>query len=270
MSVEPDILIVDEALAVGDVRFQQKCFRKFKEFKNSGRTILFVSHDMGVVKMFCNHVLWLDNGKIRSSGPPEKITKEYLAYMTYGLETMAVQENISENKIQSEYKSGETIEWQSTSGYSSFGEGGAIIVATALYSKARSEPILLFEGGEEVVYYVKVISKISIESPIVGFILNDDHGVHLLGYNSHNLGLKLEPLNPGDIKTYCFHFKFPRLKQGAYLFSPAIAEGTPLTHTQYHWVHDAYVVQVVNPAEIANIGCYFIPEQASFVELVTV
>lgn len=265
INIDPHILIVDEALAVGDVRFQQKCFRKLNEFRNDGRTVLFVSHDMSAVKMFCDRSMWLDCGKVQSTGTPDKVTKEYISFMAYGLET--------DSERKEKLKDGSIVDspdikinWENTAHCLSFGDGCAEIVATTLYSKARSERITIFKGGEEVVYYVKITARHRIELPIVGFLLNDDHGIHILGYNSHNLGLTIEPLEPGETRVFRFEFKFPCLKSGAYLFSPAIAEGTQMTHVQHHWVHDAYMVQIANTDTIANMGFYFIPEGASLVE----
>ena len=225
-----------------------------------------MSHDVSAVKLFCNKAIWLDQGLVKRSGVPDEVTKEYLSFMAYGLET----ETVSPKEKFVEGVSGDAtcqeIKWESTAKCASFGDGGATILATALYSKARGERITMFEGGEDVSYYVRIKANQLVESPIIGFILNDDHGVHLLGYNSHNLGLKLPPLKAGEIKNFRFEFKFPRLRVGTYLFSPAIAEGTQLTHEQLHWVHDACVVQITNADEISRMGCYFLPETALIFE----
>ena len=267
INVDPNILIIDEALAVGDVRFQQKCYRKLKEFKDDGRTALFVSHDLSAIKLFCDKTIWFEQGQVRRSGVPDEVTKKYLSFMAYGLET-----DTGSSKIRSTEGStadsvcNQDIKWESTERCASFGAGGATILATALYSKMRRERIIAFEGGEEVCYYLKIKAHQRIESPIIGFILNDDHGVSLLGYNSHNLGLTLAPIESDEIKIFCFEFKFPRLRIGTYLFSSAIAEGTQLTHEQFHWVHDAYAVQISNVEEISRMGCYFLPDTALIYE----
>lgn len=261
VNVNPDILIIDEALAVGDVRFQQKCYRKLKEFRNSGRTVLFVSHDMGAIKMFCDRSIWLDCGKIQAMGTPEKVTKEYISFMSYGLKIDSEHKEKPEEGLIVDSLRDIKINWESTAHCESFGDGGAEIKATAFYSKTHGEPIKIFEGGEEVIYYVKITAKQRIEVPLIGFLINDDHGVHMLGYNNHNLGFTIEPFEPGETRVFRFEFKFPRFKPGAYLFSVAIAEGTLLVHLQHHWVHDAYVVQVESKEEIAQMGCYFIPDK---------
>lgn len=77
--VDADLLLVDEVLAVGDAYFQQKCYRKIQEFQQTGRTILFVSHDMEVVRRIATRALWLDNGELRADGPVQLVTQQYLA-----------------------------------------------------------------------------------------------------------------------------------------------------------------------------------------------
>ena len=81
INVEPDILIVDEILSVGDMRFQAKCFNKFKEFKKEGVTILYVGHDVGMMRTFCDRCIWLNNGKVVADGEPVFITSKYTEFM---------------------------------------------------------------------------------------------------------------------------------------------------------------------------------------------
>ncbi len=79
---DPDILIVDEALAVGDYRFQAKCYNKFEELKEKGKTILFVSHDVDAVRRFCTRAIWLDNGKLIMDGDVCEVTSKYMEFIT--------------------------------------------------------------------------------------------------------------------------------------------------------------------------------------------
>ncbi len=75
--IDPDILIIDEALAVGDIKFQRKCFTKIDEFRRSGRTIVLVSHDLNTIATFCDHAIFLEGGRIFDQGEPQRITKVY-------------------------------------------------------------------------------------------------------------------------------------------------------------------------------------------------
>lgn len=86
INVDPDILIVDEALAVGDMKFQAKCFKKFEELKSKGITILFVGHDVSSIRKFCDRTLWLNNGELIAFGDTLSVTAEYMEYMNSGTE----------------------------------------------------------------------------------------------------------------------------------------------------------------------------------------
>src|SRR5271169_4397552 len=79
INVDPDILIIDEALSVGDIRFQQKCFRKIREFQKNNKTIILVTHDVGAVKSFCNSALWLVEGALYLMGEPDDVCKKYIS-----------------------------------------------------------------------------------------------------------------------------------------------------------------------------------------------
>jgi len=87
INVEPEILIVDEVLSVGDMRFQQKCIRKMEKLADYGVTILFVTHDTGLINKFCNRAIWIKDGEIKNIGSSSQITKEYFSFMSFGLET---------------------------------------------------------------------------------------------------------------------------------------------------------------------------------------
>ena len=99
INIEPEILIIDEALAVGDMRFQQKCFRKLEEFKENRCTILFVSHEPGAIINFCDSVMWLMDGQIYQTGRPSLIMKRYVSYMSYDVITgnRKISKKVSEN-----------------------------------------------------------------------------------------------------------------------------------------------------------------------------
>ena len=102
INVDPDILIVDEALSVGDVFFQNKCFRRFEEMRSNNTTILFVSHDLGAIKMFCDRVLWLKDGEVFMLGDRDEVCA---AYMNYQFDCMnedvaEVVENLNESQIE--------------------------------------------------------------------------------------------------------------------------------------------------------------------------
>lgn len=239
--VDPDILIIDEALAVGDMRFQQKCYRKINEFKEKGKTIILITHDMAAVKNFCSTAAWLKDGKISMTGPPAEIIKSYSSYMNYDLQTA-----LPSVRDEGALRKGSGIEWEDVSGCPSFGEGGAVIKRVSLYAKDPYRKIAAFGGGEWVVFYAEIEALQDIASPIVGLVMNNSYGQQILGIGNWMLDKEIGPLAKGDTIIAEFEMKMPLLKNGQYSFTISIAEGTEASHTQLHWVHDAYVLEIVN------------------------
>lgn len=260
--VDPDILIVDEALSVGDIRFQQKCYRKMGEFKDDGKTIIMVTHDLAAVKKFCDSVIWINEGSIRKAGNAEEVVKSYVSYMAYNAEASAAQpEAVAPQVTSSSPEAG--ILWDDMTGYSSFGDGGAEIKRVALYSADKARKVTTVEGREELLLMLDVQVKQDILAPIFGFILNDRYGNQIMGTNSYVLGSEVRPLKSGERITVDLKFVLPALMNGEYVFAIAIAEGDQQNHIQHHWIHDACVLQVASAFEGARIGCFVVPEEAA-------
>lgn len=266
ITVDPDILIVDEALSVGDIRFSQKCYRKIKEFRSRGKTIIMVTHDTGAVISFCTRAVWLQDGEVRQDGNPDDVVKQYISFMSYGTTALDTERaesgklGILKQDPQNVEDRSKAIQWEEVSACSSFGEGGAKITRVALYDKDYSHRITFIKGESErvVKFLVEFICMQDIESPIVGFTVKDELGNQILGTNSSILGMNLQRFISGNKNTIEFEFEFPLLRNGNYSISPAIAEGTLENHIQHHWVHDAYVVQLVSKNEAAKMG-FLIP-----------
>jgi ABC-type polysaccharide/polyol phosphate transport system ATPase subunit len=265
INVDPDILVIDEALAVGDIRFQQKCFRKIKEFSDNGKTIIFVSHDTGAINNLCSRAIWLNDNAIYRCGAPQEITREYISYMSYDSVTITNLPD-ADNQIIAEDEDippEESIEWNNLEGCSFFGEGGAEIKRVALYLNKSQKNVNILQGGEDVVFALDIKINSDIYFPIIGFSVKDEYGNNILGINTYIYKIEVRPLFKGERIVVEFIFKFPMLKNGNYTFSPAIAEGTQENHIQHHWVHDAYVIQLLNNDIKHRIGSYLISENVS-------
>lgn len=261
INVEPDILIIDEALSVGDFRFQQKCMRKFDSFLKDNKTILFVSHDHGSVLRYCNRAIWLRDGKIFQDGTPNDVCKDYIAFMSYGDTFLKKTEKhplVDYKNAHSTYSTvhpdKEQIEWQKIDSCKSFGQGGAVIRQVAFFAKNDGRKIVFFEGGERVVFCLEFEAKKNIPQLIVGFHLSNAKGIHLFGLNNIAAGIELPPVSIGEVKVIQFEFNFPFLKDDTYSFSPAIAEGSQDDHIQHHWVYDAYMIRVISEDPLAHLG----------------
>ncbi len=264
INVEPDILIVDEALSVGDFRFRQKCMRKFDDFLQANKTILFVTHDHGAVVQYCTKAVWLKDGAVQRIGSPHDVCKNYISYMSYGEIDDGADLTLPGNNLPgkvpvvSEKTKYTDISWEGIGECASFGEGGAEVLKVCLVYQKNHKKIEFFEGGERVIFFVKVLIHQDISDLIVGFHLSSSKGVNLLGMNSYVAGVNLVNFTIGDEIVVEFEFDFPYLLSGQYSFSPAVAEGTQEDHIQHHWVHDAYIVRVVGDKKFEVLGSQFV------------
>lgn len=233
VNVKPEILIVDEALSVGDVRFQQKCYRKIREFKENG-TVLFVSHDTGAISSFCDRVIWLDNGEIYKEGEPGEIIEEYLSFMRYDIkndEKETLEHNVEED--------------EDNTCILAFGDSSAQF--TKIFLKDESGTLISqVKGGQTILIDMEVISKKTIEYPILGFNIKDTLGNELVVSNTIFEKIKLPIIYPG--RTYHFKWKmeFPHFHAGDYPVDISLAEGTYQNHEQLHFITDALIIKCVD------------------------
>ncbi|PCE25228.1 ABC transporter ATP-binding protein [Paraburkholderia acidicola] len=259
--VDADILVVDEALAVGDAFFNQKCLRFMDRFRETG-TILFVSHDTSTVKKICTRVIWIDKGTVMRSGDPDEVCEAYLeAYYdagppnTAGVAAAPIQPTPQplvlaagrDSRLvainQSKYRNDIEI-FRFESSAASFGSGDARIVDVELVDEEGSS-LSWAVGGERVTLRVTAQIRERIDSAIVGFFFNDNLGQPLFGDNTY-LSYRDKPVScsEGDNLVACFTFAMPILPTGDYSINVAIADGTQQSHVQLHWVHDALPVKV--------------------------
>lgn len=242
INVDPDILIVDEALSVGDIKFQQKCYRKIREFKEKG-TVLFVSHDTGAISSFCDRVIWLDNGKIFKEGAPGEILKEYLAFMRYELNADSSKLTVLDQTItDSEATEGET---DNNTCHFEFGTSAAQFTRIQLMNKEH-KLISQVNGGEEIIIQMEIIARENIASPILGFDIKDTLGNELVVTNTVFEEIRLPVLLSNH--SYCFEWRFcfPSFHTGDYPLDIALADGTYQNHEQIHFVTDAIIIKCVD------------------------
>lgn len=225
--VDADILVVDEAMAVGDAFFVQKCMRYLREFKARG-TLLLVTHDAAAVTALCDRAVWLDKGRVRGDGPAREVVEAYQA----GL----YEEQQGESRVP---ESGQAL--ASEIRPPAFGLGEARIESARLFGD-RGRPLHQVSGGEAVTLEVCVrAGELGIARPIIGFLVKDRLGQVLFGTNTCDAThqTRAAGIGPGDAATCRFGFPMPRLAQGDYVVAVAIADGDRFDHVQQHWVHDA-------------------------------
>jgi lipopolysaccharide transport system ATP-binding protein len=240
--VDPEILLVDEALAVGDIYFRQRCMRKVHELRARGVTILFVSHSTGDVKAIADRVMWLDHGHMMSIGDPEPVISKYLAAMVEKDSTYLTLKKPSERPTFASDQAPEIVD-RIPNVDRRHGDGRAEILGIALLD-SYGRAIGLIEPLTRVVVRISVRAKEEIPLPIVGFMMRNHLGMDFSGTNTTREGYELPPLGPGGIVTVDFHLDLPELYPQVFSFSPAIADGTLLGYRMCDWIDNAIAVQM--------------------------
>jgi lipopolysaccharide transport system ATP-binding protein len=256
--VDADLLIIDEALSVGDVFFSQKCMRFLREFQRRG-SVLFVSHDFTAVLGFCDRVLWLEDGRVRRMGMPKEVVEEYLGSSIEATQD-ALQPPPPDAQMAAERKPSEGTTDVVGAGIematrratlfrqrATFGRRGAHISDVRLEHE-DGRLLNWAGGGERVTLFVEIEAASAIASPIVGFFVKDRLGQHLLGDNTY-LIRKDDPLAlaAGGRAVAIFSFEMPFLASGDYTIAVSIADGTQDAHVQHEWIHDALAFRVDQP-----------------------
>jgi lipopolysaccharide transport system ATP-binding protein len=268
--VDADVLVIDEALAVGDAFFTQKCMRFLRTFMNKG-TVLFVSHDTASVKGLCSHAMWLDKGMIKKQGKPKEICENYLeAFFEEQQGTSFVKNKIDQNEKKEVAYKDQRQKFINNSNIRNdihvfefnpkgacFGKGDARILKVELHDSIGN-PISWIVGGEEVVLKIYAVCTTGMNSPIIGFFVNDRLGQCLFGDNTYITSLN-NPIscNENDIIASEFKFYMPRLPVGDYSITVAIANGSQENHVQHHWIHDALIFR--SEASSVSSGLVGIP-----------
>ena len=265
--VDADLLIIDEALAVGDARFTQKCMRYLKEFKKKG-SILFVSHDVGAVTGLCDRAIWLDHGRVQAEGDAVRVCEQYVA----SLFDRPAQTGVTQNSEASppselpgnhgadanqhvlftasappeESRPGITSCSAFNPAASAFGSGGAEIVDAGLFDPRQGTRLTQVPEGQEVDLRIVVQTDTLVSKPIFGFYIKDRLGQLLLGENTFWEDVQQPAIAVGERAGARFRFKWPALAKGSYALTVALADGTMADHIQRHWMHDAVIFEVLS------------------------
>lgn len=243
INMNPDILIVDEALSVGDLKFQRKCLREMEKIKDSGKTVIFVSHDTNVINNFCSRVIWINDGEIKAIGNPTEVTKMYTSYMAYNSESQKKYSNVETEK---------DSEWQNMDTTFSFGEGKIQITGVRINS---SLGLFRTSANLETEISIRALAHQAVDKVGFGIMLKDYVGNPLFTVNNYIYSKKNVAVPKNQEVVGSFKFKFPPLQQGQYVLSTTVSEGTQLDHVQHHWIHDAVIINVLPSDKDIELGC---------------
>ncbi|MDD3935649.1 ABC transporter ATP-binding protein [Rhodoferax sp.] len=235
----PDVLIVDEALSVGDAYFQHKSFDRIREFGKQGTTLLIVSHDKGAIQGICDRVILLNAGRLAMQGEPEAVMDYYNAMLADHQNQEVKQEVREDGKVQ-------TIS----------GTGDATVTAIALVD-SQNRPLEVVDVGQPVCLRITVQAHKSISRLVLGYGIKDRLGQVIYGTNTH---LKEQPLtNVAAGDKFQFDIAFPaNLGPGTYSVQTALVSNDSHLTNNYEWRDLALVFNVVNINKSHFAGCAWI------------
>jgi ABC-type polysaccharide/polyol phosphate transport system ATPase subunit len=254
--MDPDVLIVDEALSVGDIFFQQRCIRRIQQLKKNGVTILFVSHDLEAVRSLADRTIWMQHGQVHLEGRTDEVVSKYLAAMI----TRGRKEIMGDEAI------GKPIASPSELGLSDealqripsvlehipnvdhrYGNGKARILGIGIFG-GEGSPAPSAAQGDRICLRISVAFHDDVEHPNVGFMMRNRLGEDVTGTNVMFEGERLLPVRAGDRISVDFVMDLPFLQAGFYYFSPAVADGALDQYDMCDWIDNACAVEVLERA----------------------
>lgn len=229
---KPDILIVDEALSVGDVFFQQKCNTYMKE-NMQGVTKILVTHDMNSIANMADRVILLDKGRIIQEGRPLEVIEQYLKMM----HTEVFSENLSEEIFNQNFIT--NSDWMQVTSDDIGGAGDVKIIAA--YYRINGVKTDVVKTGDEVQIGIQIQADKTIKELIVGYIFKDKYGNSIMGENSIGSGLNLIEVQKGGIYQIFFKINWIEIKEGDYFLTIGLGEGTDqMVHKIQCWAHNIF------------------------------
>lgn len=260
--VDADILVIDEALAVGDAVFTQKCMSFIRAFQERG-TLLFVSHDIGSVLNLCKYSIWLGHGTIKKTGASKEVAAAYLQHTlqaSYGHAAVlnATEDDTSSPRIANKLISSEEVEIPLVDYQARFSVRDNLPnargwqTASAAITSIRLERLdpsaeAVFEGGETVRVIISAKAHQDIDHPIIGFLVRDRLGQDLFGENTLSFtNIQPNPIRANEEFVGEFVFRLPMLPNGEYAVMASVADGDRHDNVQHHYLHDALILNVTS------------------------
>ncbi|GAU02668.1 ABC transporter ATP-binding protein [Burkholderia stabilis] len=236
----PDVLIVDEALSVGDAYFQHKSFDRIREFGKQGTTLLIVAHDKAAIQAICDRAVLLNAGRLEMEGPPEAVMDYYNAMLADRENSEVRQETLDSGAVQ-------TVS----------GSGEALIEDVTLVDQA-GQPVEVISVGQPVALRVKVRCVQAIPELVVGYMIKDRLGQTVFGTNTYHLKQVLVDLAEGQ--SVELHFEFlANIGVGSYSVAVALHTGDAHLANNYQWRDHALVFNVVNIKMDDFVGVAWLP-----------
>lgn len=250
-AVEPDVLIIDEALSVGDAHFSQKCLKRIRAFKESGATVLFVSHDPNAVTSLCDEAVLLSDGRVQDVGTPKDILEQYgvlLAAQGQANKEMAFRREV--NRLQTGARKSGSFE--------------ALITEVRLLDAEGRESDLFFLG-KTLTIEMTVVFLADVDSPTAGIMIRDEFGTDVFGTNTALLGIELGHRKESDQLT--FRISLPvRLGEGKYTLTTAIHDSETHLEKCFDWTDRAALFSVRAAGKRISTGRLFLDSTWEVIE----
>lgn len=244
-AIRPDILIVDEALSVGDAYFVHKSFERIRQFREQGTTLLIVSHDKAAIQAICDRAILLNAGKVELEGEPEAVMDAYNALI-------ADKESHTLQQILTEEGKTQTVS----------GSREAVIQHIGLFNE-NAEPIEVVSVGQQVELRLHVATAAAIPELVAGFMIKDRLGQVIFGTNTYHLQHVLHNLSSKAVSILSFRFP-ANLGPGTYSISTALHTKDTHISKNYEWKDLALIFNVINTSKPEFIGTSWL---APFVEI---
>ena len=235
-AIRPDILIVDEALSVGDAYFQHKSFERIREFRRQGTTLLMVTHDRGAIQSICDRAILLDGGHMAKEGSPQEVMDYYNALIAHREHSSVSQVGAGEGLV------------RTTSG-----TGQATVTGIELLNE-QGEPVQTLNVGAKVTLRIRVRVNAPLQKLVLGYLIRDRLGLAIYGTNSQYLDLPLEDLRAGESAEYRFGFE-ANLGPGSYSISTALTSNASHLADNFEWRDLAHMFVVINADRKIFLGC---------------
>lgn len=238
-AARPDVLIVDEALSVGDAYFQAKCYQRINQLKENGTTLLLVSHSPGDIVKHCDRAILLKNGRIAHEGNSRDVSNYYLDELYGNAENKSYGKNSGESQLKNTSDifctlfNHQTDVFDSRPGYRKeehrWGHGGAEILDYLIIADEQFYPSII-EGNAKTEFYFKVRFTSNFDNVVPGFLIKTIEGIFLYGTNSFISGNTKERISAkaGDVRIFCFTMPLA-VNEGHYLISFGISSGDPFS-----------------------------------------
>ncbi len=239
INIDPEILIVDEALSVGDVFFQAKCYQKFEEFKKLGKTILFVSHDLSSISKYCDRVVLLNQGEKLGEGTPKEMIDAYKR-------VLVGQYSEDENDVSEKKTEGVNPNLLE------YGEKSAVIENYGIKDEKDVTTTAIVKGSKFTIH-MDVDFKEDIAAPIFAFSIKNIKGTEITGTNTMYEKAFLEPVSKGERKRVTFTQEM-NLQGGEYLLSLGVTGFDGSDFKVYHRLYDVINITVISDKD--TVGFY--------------